>query len=323
MNKKCILFLLIFLAYSKTWGHQDFYVTYIINETSLRIETGFDFEEINKASLVCNLIDDLRDQYNYCKPIYIDFFHDYTGAGSKIKFLNIGKPKIIIKSEVDDVSSAAFDKEIIIRVIDEQLPTLEVMKLAEYAIKNEDLIKNEQTQYSYQGLWRDWIVYSINQDKIIEIEKGGASDQINYVNDIAYYLPNPKGFTGYSYYLKGGKYYIYYAYRGKLSKIITTVDNLFQIKAIGGRDVIIFENKSSFQYYKNNAKEKSKKHSIVFGHDSFRPYDCLDLGGDKVLIRYRVFTDNQRDYNPGREMLYIVDLDKVIDDFDTFIRKHK
>ncbi len=315
----CILLLISFIGVCK--GHQDFSVTHLVNETTLRIQTGFDFEEINKTSIICDLIDDLRDSYNYCKPIHIDFFHSYTNVDQRVIFLNVGRPKIIEKSYDSGVSKAGFDKEIIIRIIDNEFPVLGIMKLIEYAIMNEETIKKDQIQYSYKFLGKDWIIYSISQDKIQEIENKNISERINIINSIPHYLAHSPDFYGYSYYLKNGLYHIYCKNMNEIKEVDITLESVFQVENIGYGNAIIFDKKTSFQYCARDGQKQFNKHSIYLGEGTFRPFECVDLGGGKILIRYGLFTENQRDYYPGREILYIIDQDKTIDDFNTFIKE--
>lgn len=304
---------------ANAFSHQDFYITHIVNETSLRIKTSLDFEEIEKTYLICNLIDDLRATYNYCKPIHIDFTHDYINSHKSISFLNIAKAQMTERGR--SVSQAAEGKEIIIRIIDREFPILTSLKLVAYAISNEAAIKQRQKQYAYKDEYVDYLLYSISQEEIQTIISAALSENIKKVNAQTYYKQHEPSFKGYSYFLHDGKYHVYYTHRGTRNRVVVVVESLFQLENMQHQAVLLFEDKSSFRYYSLGTEKLNKKHSITLGTEAIKPFKCIDVGAQKILIRYHVYTDRQRDYLPGREILYITDLDKQIDDFDARMRR--
>jgi hypothetical protein len=54
---------------------------------------------------------------------------------------------------------------------------------------------------------------------------------------------------------------------------------------------------------------------------NWRTLICTDLMSDKIVIRYQAYTEDERDYYPGREVLFITSQDKVIDNFGELIRR--
>lgn len=318
--KKYKLFLVLMMVLPiLTWAHEDFYFTHKVNETSLRIRTGFNFEEISKARLVCDLVDDLRGLHDYCKAIHIDYIHDYVGYSEKIQFLNIGRPKVLEKyeSRISDIDNK---DGIILRIIDEEFPISDVLKIIEYAIGNEEKVRELQRQYDYKSRFINWTLYSVAQELIADIKKGGLSSKGAVVNSIPRYKINEDDFRGYTYFLKNAKYHICYRQRERYDEPVEILNNLFQIANLSDYNAVVFDTKKTFRYYSKRGRKLYRRHKIVLGEQSSQPYKLLETGSDKIVIRYPVYTGRQRDYLPGREVLYLIDTDSLIDDFDAFIR---
>lgn len=302
-----------------TWAHQDFYATHIVNETSLRIRTGFNFEEISKVRLISDLVDDLRGLHDYCGSIHIDYLHDYVGFNEEILFLNIGRPKVIEKYE-SPISEIERKDGIILRIIAEEFPISDALKILEYAIENEEKVVEKQRQYSYESELMNGVLYSVTQELIAKIKEGELSSKGELVNSIPRYKVDEYEFQGYTYFLRDAKYHICYRQREKYSEPIEILDNLFQISNLSDYNAIVFDTKESFKYYSKRGGKLYQRHKIVLGEQSIQPYKLVETGSDKIVIRYPIYTGRERDYIPGREVLYLTDTDKLIDDFDTIIR---
>ena len=300
-------------------SHEDKYISHIVNETSVRIKTGYlGFEEIEKTRLISELLDDLRDKHNYCKSLHIDYIHDYTGDYEPVQFMNIGKP-LVVQRYNSIISKVENSDGIIIRLVDEEFPILDMMLLIEYAIENEEEIVLNQQQYSWEPL--DWIIYSVNQDLISQIKTQSVSEEIKVTTSIPRYRRTSSVFEGFTYYLKNEKYHVCYQFGRKYLPEVDVVKGLYQIENITNKDAIIFDAKDQFMYYsRRKPKIEYDRHKIDKGIDSWQPHEVLATKSDKLIIRYRLYSENPRDYDPGREAIYLTDLDVVIDDFDSIVR---
>jgi hypothetical protein len=63
------------LTFGTTFAHKDFWKVADFGNVKVRVKTGFQYEEINKAFIIGQLAEKLSKDLNYADTIFLDFNH--------------------------------------------------------------------------------------------------------------------------------------------------------------------------------------------------------------------------------------------------------
>lgn len=118
---------------------------------------------------------------------------------------------------------------------------------------------------------------------------------------------------------------------------IMELDNLFQLSEIHARYLVLFDTDSSFYFINDptgsfrTEKNISQRHTFD-RKSSYTPYQVTYMGRDKICITIRMenvepirkkikggYSTTHYPYGRDVNMVYIVELDKLVEDVDTIL----
>lgn len=323
MNKLNSIFIIILTFIAEiAIAHQDFWVIKDYGNIKVRVKTGFQYEEINKAFIIGQLSQKLSKELNYKEPIFLDFNHAYTGDCDPDYFISYDKGNILQTWTNEKQKDFLKENSIIVRQVSRKFDFVSTLKILEYAILNLTTIKSAQRQITYNQNYCQWKINTIDTILIKNHLKTYGSEILTKIlkNKIDRHDKNFK--YGVSYYWEDNKFNIYRRdYNGR-DTILLTVDNIYDYHIINGNSTVIFNSDSTFYHIGRYKKPMtSKKHLIENTFDYYQPFDLKDIGGDKITIYFWSYTKDEGRQPRDRTLIYLIDKDRLIQDLDKLIDK--
>jgi hypothetical protein len=309
------------LTFGTTYAHQDFWTARSFGNVKVRVTTGFDYEEINKAFIIGQLAEKLANDLNYSDPIFLDFRNHYTADCNPAYFVSYDKGKI-----EDTWEGAPKEKDylkanaLVVRQVSRQFRAISTLRLLEYSIHNISSIKATQKQIEYNQNYCQWKINSIDTSLIGEQLQKASSPLINAIMKSRIERPDGDFKHGISYYWQGDRFYVFLRTYDKPDTTLAIIDNIYNIKVLGGWSAIIFNTDSSFFYVREgNRSTVSKRQVIDDTHNYYRPFKVAQIGGEKLSIYFSYYTDEEERQPQERTLIYLTDRDELIQDLDKLI----
>ena len=280
---------------TKVSAHQDRYYTFETDNIIVRIKTGHDYEEVEKANILSRMIRDLSNNLEYCKNIQFDFIHDYTyDRKSSDFFVSYKKSKVIQKFDDEFLSENMNDANLIFRYLSTEINFEDCLKYIESSIINEKFIKINQTQYEYDGGYNQWILYSISDSQSKSIMDDLSFYATQKVMTQKYYENEDESNASY-YYFNG--FFNFLDVKNRTRSVIHKSKKLFQIEILD-YVIVIAETPCNIYFYDDG--KKITINSLQFCEGSWNILNVKQCSESTVILNYRTGTsEDPNDYFRG------------------------
>lgn len=318
--KKILLIILLVFNVVFCHAHQDFYVTKTYDNLTVRIKTGYQYEEINKLMILGELGQIMLEELDYNGKVLIDFNHHYTEICEPDYFISYNNGSFKYTWSDDLKSEPVLSSSgIVIRIVDNKLDYEKALKLLEYAIEKKAYIKKNQNEIIYERNYCQWKIQTINTSIIKAILQIPLSETIQNVLKTKIERPQ-KGFKyGISYYFEDGQYTIFSRDNNGNVIDLKTLDNIYYFKQLENYSAIIFDTKNSFYYASPYGQKISSRNVVRNTADLFKPFRIKEIGGNKISIYFSYYSYEEGIKRIERTLLYLTDEDKLLQDFDKVI----
>ena len=316
-----LLFLLLLLSSSDVFAHQDFWMIKTFGKVKVRIKTGFNYEEINKAWIIGELTNKLANSYKYEDTIFLDFNHSYTGDVRPDYFISYDDGSI--KQTWSGAETLYFlkGKALVVREVARRFDASATLKLVEYALTHLADVKKEQKPLEYNKNFCQWLINSIDTSKTTQIVKGTSSKLVSEIMNKKIYRPkNEKESNSISYFFSNNKYHVFYNDYNVKDSVLLVVDNIYQFETISFNEVIALDTDSTFYYIQGvNNPHASQRLTIKNKFDFYRPYEITRVGDYKVVFSFGYYTKEEGRQPKERTLLYRSDKNEVVQDIDKLL----
>ncbi|MBL0202586.1 MAG: hypothetical protein IPP81_21245 [Chitinophagaceae bacterium] len=317
-----LLLLLFILMRSVSYAHQDFWVTKTFGLVKVRIATGFNYEEINKAWIIGELTNKLAKNLEYKDTIFLDFRHYYLSDCIPDYFISYDDGSIteIQGSEFQKLSFLS-NNSIVIREVSRKFDASITLQLTEYAIKNLALIKEKQKPYRYNKNVFRWLINSIDTSQIRKIADGNSSENVRRILANRIFRPKTKNQDIYdiTYFFEKGKYHICYNDALTKNNVLLDLPSIYQLEIISLGEAVVFDTDSTFYYVRGiYGTHTSSKMTIKDKGDYNKPYDIVKLGLYKLSFSFDYYDQGAF---KERTLIYRTDQDKLTQDLDKLLDK--
>ena len=289
-----IIFFSFILVFADASAHQDFFIKKKYGNIVVRIETGFDYEEIPKTFMIAQLARELSKELNYSKTIFLDFSHDYTNTRDSDYFISYDKGQIKDAwNNYKNDKSPIKTKAIVIRQVARKFEANKTLKLLEYAVLNIEAIKKNQAELKYEKNYRQWKIKSIDTITINNLLVKPHSKLISKVSKIKIERPKKEEAEPLSYFLLENNYTCYIDAKTSDTIKLLTIPNIYDIVYSGDSIALVFENYDSFYFIDLSSQTTSEKILIENPSDYYRPFVITSVSNSKLEIYYRCFGDDR------------------------------
>jgi hypothetical protein len=318
-----ILTAILTLTLGSAFAHQDFWTTVDYGNVKVRVKTGFDYEEINKAYIIGQLAQKLSKSLHYSGPIFLDFNHHYIGECNPAYFLSYDKGKIEYtweraSKEKDFLKS----NSIVLRQVSRQFDVGATLHLLEYSIHNLSSIKSSQRPVEYNKNYCQWKINSIDTTLIKVQLQRASSDLLNNILKSRIERPDRDFKCGVSYFWQDHKFHLFLRDCKKPDVTIASIENIYDIKKLGDSSVMVFDSDSSFFYVSPYSSPMvSKRQVIHLTYGFYRPFQVEIIGGDKISICFSYYTKGNGLKPRERTLIYLAKEDELIQDLDKLLDK--
>lgn len=318
-----ILTIILTFTFGSVFAHQDFWTSVDYGNVKVRVETGFDYEEINKAFIIGQLAEKLSKELNYTEPIFLDFNHHYTEDCNPTYFISYDKGQIeytwVGASKAQDILKS---NSIVLRQVSHKFNVIATLSLLEYSINNISSIKASQKQIEYNQNYCRWKINTIDTTLIKEQLQKISSGLLNNILKSKIERPDTDFKYGISYYWQDNKFHLFLRDFDKPDTTIASIDNIYNIKKFGSSSAIVFDTDSSFYYISQYGSTIVSKRQVINNtYDYFMPFKIEDIGGDKLSIFFFYYTEEAGLQPKERTLLYLTQKDILIQDLDKLIEK--
>ncbi len=335
MLKRLLVLVLILLPSANTvLADEPGYSIRDCGNVKVRIETGFEYEEINKVAIIGELARRLTKNLGYRETVFLDFEHFYTrdcDADYFVSFDDGADPEVLTWTPPTSRKPEPFLKSpaLVIRQVSRSFDVATTLKLVEYAVSHVAEIKRDQQLRIHKDRYDHWQALSIDKDKITKIIAAPISPTIEEVWREPTFRPGTERSmsSGLSYYFAGGKFVVY-SWRYDLEKPLLSLEDIYDFQKVLGSQALVYDTDESFYYVANRYRMRScsKRHVIEDTHDYHRPYETQSLGHDKIAIcfSYRVPGQpaDKRSPIPRRKqrvLIYRPEQDDLVQDLDELL----
>ncbi|WP_299521827.1 hypothetical protein [Winogradskyella sp.] len=314
--KKLILLLIITFYAKSAFAHQDFWMIKDYGNVKVRIKTGFQYEEINKAFIYGQLVEKLASELGYKKQIFLDFNHHYTGDCEPDYFISFDKGAIKYTWNGATNQKPIFDNNtIVIRQVANKFDAETTLKLSEYAIQNLSEIKSNQDYIDYNKNYCQWRIKTIDVSKIKNKIRDNRSSIVSTVMSSKIERPDAEFKFGYTYYWHNDKYIVFERDVYGKETTVKEFDKIYDFKRVGNC-IFIFTSVSDFltlkKTYGRRPEVISKKWTIENAELNYRPYRLEHLGGYKYSIYFTYHSDEEGWQPKQQTLIYDESRDKLI-----------
>ncbi|MEO8150851.1 MAG: hypothetical protein ABI723_24675 [Bacteroidia bacterium] len=311
--------IVLIMACGTSFAHQDFWVKKNYGNIEVRVKTGFEYEEINKAFIIGQLAEKLAKDLNYSNQIFLDFNHHYTANCDPDYFISYDKGGIQYIWRDDKKKNFLKENAIVVRQVSRIFDVLSTLKLLEYAIKNVSSIKTSQKQIEYKLNYCQWKINSIDTTFIKEQLSKPNSESLKQVIKLKIERPDKDFKYGISYYWQDNKFHLFLRGDHKADTTLINLNNIYDIKKFGNSSAIVFDTDSSFFYiYQYNKPIVSKRQIILSTNGYYEPFKMESISEDEISIYFWYYIKEQ---SKERTLIYLTKKDELIEDLDKLIDK--
>lgn len=282
LYRKALITVILSCSFIATaYGHQDRYYKFKEENVLVRIRTGYEYEEVQKAEMLARMISDLAKSVTYTDNILIDFIHDYTyNRNTSDFFVSYKKSRIIQNYEDTYLSKNMNNANLIIRNLNTEVNFEEILRLVEASIQNENFIKRNQDRQEYKGGYNRWILHSLPQSQIDQMLNLSTYTSTRDVLNNRYYR---KGNDTITYYYQNGLFNFVYGER-RDQNVFLQAEKLFQLEEAG--DIIIVAETPCNIYIRHNT-EVIKIDSLKYCEGIWRKMNILTCSDNAMILNYR------------------------------------
>jgi len=303
-------------------AHQDFYVTKTFDNLTVRIKTGYEYEEINKLKILGELGQKMLEKADYKGAVLIDFNHYYTGTCEPDYFISYDNGAIKNTWDNKKTKAVLSTSGLVIRIVSSRLDYKKSLELLQYAIENKTDIKKSQKEIKYEQNYCQWYINSIDTVEISNVLKENQSSLVTKTLKQKVYVADSTWNFGTSYYYQDDSFnFLVRAYNGVPDTVALTVKNVYQVVQIGSGSKIIFDTDSSFYYVGwYGGRVVSRKHLIENTKDNFQGFSVREIGDDMLTIYFSRFATKEEIENEiatsyySQTSIYDIKNDKWIPD---------
>jgi hypothetical protein len=279
----------------------------------VRIKTGFQYEEINKAWIIGDLTNKLTKRLNYNDTVFLDFAHYYVGDCLPDYFISFDFGSIKQAYSGGEINTFLKREALVIREVSRKFDAAATLRLTEYAIKNLFSIIKSQKIIEYKKNYCQWLINSIDIELTRNIVLQRSSTIVNEILASRVYKPDTEknDSSVISYYLENNKYYIYDGDKTK-NTVLLIVDNIYQFKAVSTNEAIVFNTDSTFYFVQGGSNlHTSKRLAIKDTNDFYKPYVIKKVDSDKVTVSFWFYV---RDVYSAieKDLVYDIKKDELI-----------
>jgi hypothetical protein len=309
MRKSRLIFntIILTLVFGSVFGHQDFWVIRDYGNIKVRVKSGFDYEEINKAFIIGQLAQALVKDLGYSDQIFLDFNHYYTGDCEPDYFISFDDGQI--KYPWDDYTEKNLlkGKAIVLRQVAKTFDVISSLKLLEYSVANIEMVKSIQRQIEYNQNYCEWTINSVDTVLIDKQVSRDMSPLIAKIFKLKIERPDKDFKNGISYYWQAGKYYIYHRKVGQEDKVALVLTSIYDFQKIDPNTNLIFDSDRAF-YCLTADKDVvvSKRHELLdTSFEYWRPYRVTKISDNKLSFYLSGFGTSER------TLLYTISSDEL------------
>ncbi|MBK7434200.1 MAG: hypothetical protein IPI66_10075 [Chitinophagaceae bacterium] len=293
-------------------------------KVKVRIKTGFDYEEINKAWLIGEYTNILTDKIKYNDSIFLDFNHAYTGDCNPDYFISYDDGSIKENYSGGETYHFLKTKAVVIREVSRRFDIATTLKLVEYAISNLISVKHDQRSFEYNKNYCQWLINTIDTSITRKASLTTSSVLINQVLSKKIFRPKKEKQTCViSYFVKDNKYNVYFnSFETKKDTVVLVTDNIYQFEEISYHEVLVFINDSTFYYFEGNYRPNQSKNLVIQNSNNYyRPFEISKISPYKITISFSDYTKKGGRQPRYRTLIYRSDVTDLIQDIDELIDK--
>lgn len=323
---KYVLGLFLILICESALAHTDFWRFHEYGNIKVRIRTGFDYEEINKALIIGQLAEKLVNQHSYTAPVLLDFNHYYVGDCNPDYFLSFDKGRIgDPKSEDPNAIDSLKEDGVVIRQVAREFDAEATLKLLEYAVLNVGKIQSAQQPIEYNHNYCQWRINSIDTAEIRSLLKEPHSQFVAQALSNRIERPDTGFKYGLSYYFKDNWSVVFVRDRKAGDEIVVGCEKVYDFIRLSSSTGVVFDTDSSFYYIgQYNAKPQVSTRQVIDAtSDHFMPYEVKSIGRNKLSIYFWYYSDEPGIQPKERTLIYLIKSDKLIQDLDKLIDHSK
>jgi len=323
LERKYFLFFLLLLAIQTGFAHQDFYVTRHFGKVTIRIRTGFEYEEIRKIDILGQLVHKLSQDLNYVNPVFIDLTHCYTEHCNPAYFLSFDKGEIDYEIEgMKNPAPPLKQRGLVLRFVSSEFDALPLLQLVEYGMQNTERIDKGQKNIVFNDRYYHWKANSIDTTILQSLVREPASPAVNCVLNQRINRPETKDFDKRAsplYYLKGGKVHVYTGCYPDTTLLV--LEHLYDFRRVATIYGLVFDSDSSFYFVNGfNHKPVSQRHIVHQLTDEHRlrlwePCEVTKLGENKLAISFG------NNIGTERITVYLIKEDRLVQNLDEVLKK--
>jgi len=295
--RKCLLIfsiVVLTLIFGTVLGHQDFWVTRDYGNIKVRVKSGFDFEEINKAFIIGQLAQVLVKDLGYSSQVFLDFNHHYTGDCEPDYFVSFDDGGIKEPWE-NNKKKLLKGKAVVVRQVARTFDVVTTLKLLEYSIKNISVVKSTQRKIEYNQNYCNWTINSVDTVMIKKQAYQETSPLVAKVLKLKIERHDKDFRNGISYYWLEGRYYIFSRRVGQEDKVVLELPTIYNFQRIESGTTLIFDSDRAFYCITNeNEIVVSKHHEIMDTFEHYRPYRVTKTSEKTLSLYFSGFRTGER-----------------------------
>lgn len=310
------------LCSGEAYAHQDFWITKTFGRVKVKIHTGFQYEEINKAWIIGEYTQELCKVLRYKDTIMLDFIHTYTDYLPPFHFISYDRGPMTKYGYKNETEYLLEKEALVIWEFSKKFNPENTLKLVEYAITHLAFVKTSGNQIEYKDSPLRCSINSIDTISIKEILALPSSQAV--LKTLHKKILRPSGVhhgnSIVSYYYQDNKYHIYYGSPDGKTRILLVTEDIYQFSELSHYDILIFTTDSTFHFIRALYSEKvSKEMKIEDKGDYYRPFETILLTPYKAAISFMIPAKEGQLSPQHRTILYRSDTDDLIQDLDALI----
>lgn len=326
-----ILLILLFTSIESTSASPDNSIQKIYGNIIVRIRTGYNYEDANKALIFGQLAQRLSVEMKYKKPIVLCFEHSYIGNTSSRYFLSFDRAghgiwdnNLTKYAMRNGEGHLMLNKDVIVlRVLSRYFEIEKALKLTEYAINQGANLKTLQRAVHFENYAYNWDINAIDPNVTTTVIKKANTPLLNRILNLRISRPVQDSRPGLSYYWKNNEFYIVnpLPLTGSDS-LILKLPNIYHFEQLEEYNTaLVFDTDSTFYYMKCNTSKQqlSTRQSIANTNGFFHPNKIRDIGGGKISICFYYYTKESGWQPRSRTLIYLSRKDYLIQSLDDLI----
>uniref|UniRef100_UPI0040496EC3 hypothetical protein n=1 Tax=Flavobacterium sp. TaxID=239 RepID=UPI0040496EC3 len=258
---KKILLLIVFQCFIQfNFAHTDKTFSFHYNNVTVRFNTGFYYEEIEKAKMIAKATEKLAAAHGFKENILLDFIHDYAYFESKKHtFIShgIGDYKVHNGENEFSIWTDITAKFLIIEQHDSVFDIKKTLQLVEASILNFENIAAIALKPIVRGkdIYGDLISMSIPLKTIQEMTKKPLTNLGEKV--LAFRIYKEETFPQkFSYYTANNEFVLFFRDKSGYEKIVDVVPDIRFIENVDETHYFVFQTWDTFSYYEKYTHKK-------------------------------------------------------------------